>query len=402
MFMKTENVTVIFDRKKKENRLGYGKVEFQIYLGKGQRRYITYGNATSETWPVVEMSKEVQATLSRYRQIVSAMMLLNEPMTIATFAEHEGMLAEPVKAAPAEQPKVTTAKQVANVKKHEQKRRKRNDFIAFCREQTEAESKELKPASVRLRKVCVDALERFGGIKTYADLTASNILAFDEWLRDGTRKTSTIYDNYHKKLHHFIRVLKMRDEIGKDPYEGLKINRGQYNEREPLNEAELATLRKAELTPKLDRVRDLFVFSAYTGLAYCDVMAFEFNEMTEQVDGICYIDGRRLKTGTKFFTPILRPAMDVLRKYDYRLPVISNQKLNDYLKVVQEKVGIKTRMTFHVARHSFATLALAHDVPIENVARMLGHKDIKVTQVYAKILPKTIERHSALLNSAIV
>lgn len=392
--MRTETVTVIFDRKKTASRLGYGKVDIRIYLSSKERKFFTVGTATLENYETVMADKAIQNKVKSFRKIVAAMEVLGEPMTIANFVSHledkDGAIKKDL-----EERKTRSAKAAARKKNH-------HDFIAFCREQTEQESLELKPASIRLRKVCINALEQFGGIKTYNDLTAANIMAFDEWLRDGTRKTSTIYDNYHKKLHHFIRVLKMRDEIRKDPYEGLKISRGQYNEREPLNEMELAELRKATLTPKLDRVRDLFVFSAYTGLAYCDVMAFNYQEMTETVGDISYIDGRRLKTGTKFFTPILRPAMDVLRKYDYQLPVISNQKLNDYLKVVQERVGIKTRMTFHVARHSFATLALAHDVPIENVARMLGHKDIKVTQVYAKILPKTIERHAVLLNSSLI
>lgn len=108
--------------------------------------------------------------------------------------------------------------------------------------------------------------------------------------------------------------------------------------------------------------------------------------MTKKEGDLYYIDGSRIKTDTKYFTPILAPAMKVLEKYDYRLPKISNQKANDYLHVIQTELRIRQNLTFHVARHSFATLALAHDVPIENVARMLGHENIKTTQIYAKIL----------------
>ena len=115
-----------------------------------------------------------------------------------------------------------------------------------------------------------------------------------------------------------------------------------------------------------------------------------------------YIDGSRIKTDTKFFTPILAPAMKVLEKYDYQLPKISNQKANDYLHVIQMELHISQKLTFHVARHSFATMALAHDVPIENVARMLGHQDIKTTQIYAKVLRSTIERHATALQQSII
>ena len=80
---------------------------------------------------------------------------------------------------------------------------------------------------------------------------------------------------------------------------------------------------------------------------------------------------------------------------------MSNQKLNDYLRLVQSRACLSKKMTSHVARHTFATWVLAHDVPIENVTRMLGQKDVRTTQVYAKILPKTIQRHAESLNQSI-
>ena len=83
--------------------------------------------------------------------------------------------------------------------------------------------------------------------------------------------------------------------------------------------------------------------------------------------------------------------MEILEKYDFQLPKLSNQKLNDYLKVIKELAKIHKPMTSHVARHSFATLSLTYDIPIENVSRMMGHKDIKTTQIYAKILKKNVE-----------
>jgi site-specific recombinase XerD len=193
----------------------------------------------------------------------------------------------------------------------------------------------------------------------------------------------------------------MADMIPIDPYERVKIKRGKSKERQPLTEEELNQLRTMKLNQKLAQVRDLFIFSAYTGLAYCDVQIFDFDLMTEKSADIYYIDGQRLKTGIRFFTPILQPAMDVLKKYNFELPKISNQKGNDYLHVIQSMMGLNKSLTFHVARHSFATLALSHGVPLEDVARMLGHEDVHTTLIYAKILKNTIQQFSSVLQKSI-
>ena len=102
---------------------------------------------------------------------------------------------------------------------------------------------------------------------------------------------------------------------------------------------------------KETKARDLFIFAAYTGLAYCDVMDFNFRIMTEQSGDMYFIDGSRLKTGTNFFTLILPPAMEVLQRYNYQLPKISNQKANDYLHIIESRLGINKSMTFHCSRH---------------------------------------------------
>jgi site-specific recombinase XerD len=118
---------------------------------------------------------------------------------------------------------------------------------------------------------------------------------------------------------------------------------------------------------------------------------FNYDTMVEKHNGLYYIDGLRNKTSVRYYTPILPPAWAVLVKYDFNLPVISNQKLNDYLHVIQMRLQINKEMTCHVGRHSFATLLLCYGFPMEQVQRMLGHRNIKTTQIYGKILKKTIE-----------
>ena len=275
----------------------------------------------------------------------------------------------------------------------------KKSFIDFIKNELQYEN--LREGTIRHKNCVITALECFGKIKTIGDLTVPNIRSFDRWLRSTGERTDVTIWGYHKRVKKYTRILKQNGTIDIDPYQVCKFSHGQCKERTPLTENELLKMRKMRLEKKLERVRDLFIFSAYTGLAFSDVQSFDFDNMTQKIDNMYYIDGSRTKTGVKFYTPILKPAMDVLKKYNFILPSISNQKANDFLHVIEAQMGLKKNLTFHLARHTFATLALANDVPIENVARMLGHTDIKTTQIYAKILNTTIERHSCNLQRRI-
>ena len=375
--MATKNVTVIFDRQGNVAKKGRGKVEIRVYLAANVRKYIVVGETTKNGWKSFQKSPELLEQVERYEQIVKAMKLLGEDMTIENFNVHvDG----------------------ENVKKTKENPLNRI-FTDFIREELKREK--LREGTKRHKDHVIETLEAFGKIKTLADLTPANIRAFDRWLHDTGERTDVTVWGYHKRVKKYTRILKLNEIIPQDPYELCKFSRGHSKERTPLSEEELIALRNVKLIDKLDRVRDLFIFAAYTGLAYVDVQSFDFDKMTQKIGKIYYIDGTRIKTGTPFYTPILKPAMDVLNKYNFKLPRITNQKANEYLHVIEAILGTQKSLTFHLARHSFATLALAHDVPIENVARMLGHTDIKTTQIYCKILKTTIERHSLSLDSAI-
>ena len=388
--MLKENVTVIFDRKKQAAKRGSGKVELRIYLGRTERKYISLGDFPAEKWEKFASSPQVKAERRKCEQIVGAMELLGNEMTIATFdAYYYGE---------EEQPSfISTPKKVVTAKPKTKVQPSIN-FIEYMKEHIKAE--DISEGTRKHKQCTLNALKRFGKIQKLTDLTSNNLVAFDEWLHDGTRSDVGIH-TYHKHLKKYSHLLYIEGKIGVDPYTQVKFKRGECKEREPLTEAELQKLRKIKLDDKLDKVRDLFVFSAYTGLAYCDVQAFDFEKMTEQQGKLYYIDGSRIKTASKFFTPILGPAMEVLKKYKFVLPKISNQKANDFLHLIETALKLNKPLTFHVARHSFATLALAHDIPIENVSRMLGHKNIRTTQIYAKVLKTTIERHAENLQRAI-
>lgn len=373
--MAKKNVTVIFDRQGVVGKTGRGKVEIRVYLAANVRKYIVVGEATKTGWKSYQNSKELQLQVEKYEEVVRAMKLLGEEMTIENFNAH------------------------IEVEKKETKSSLQRNFIEFMREEVNREK--LRDGTLRHKKLVIETLECYGKIKTFADLTPANIRAFDRWLRDTGERTDVTVWNYHKRIRKYTRMLKLNELIEQDPYDLCKIPHGHSKMRVPLVEEELCQLRKVKLNEKLDRVRDLFIFSAYTGLSYIDVQRFDFETMTRRIGSIYYIDGERIKTGTSFYTPILKPAFKVLQKYHFKLPRISNQKANDYLHVIEAICSFNKTLTFHLARHSFATLALAHDVPVEDVARMLGHTDIKTTQIYCKILKTTIERHSVALASRI-
>ncbi|MBO4662604.1 MAG: tyrosine-type recombinase/integrase [Bacteroidaceae bacterium] len=376
--MYKKNVTVIFDRLGAVKKTGRGKVEIRVYLDRNVRKYIVVGETTKTGWLSYQNSKELQLQVEKYDEIVRAMKTLGEDMTIENFNAYL---------------------EDEQAKKESKKPLQRN-FIEFMREEVRREK--LRDGTLRHKKLVIETLECYGKIRTLADLTPANIRAFDRWLHDTGERTEVTIWNYHKRIKKYTRILKLNEIIDNDPYEYCKISRGHSKPRTPLTEQELLKMRKVKLIDKLDRVRDLFIFAAYTGMAYADVQRFNFKEMTHKIGRLYYIDSERLKTGTEFYTPILKPAMDVLKKYDYKLPRITNQKANDYLHVIEVQCGFKKSLTFHLARHSFATLALAHDVPIEDISRMLGHSDIKTTQIYCKILKTTVQRHSEALASRIL
>lgn len=373
-----KNIKVIFDRKKTVEKTGFGKVEICIYLKGGERKFETVATSTLNDWESVVQSKDIQAKLLHYEHIINAMTVLGEDMTIKNFNSH--VFQEPI-----ETPVNDTAEPAMTFNGYDLSQ----SFVEFCRNHMQDEN--LAKNSIKNFNVVFDSLEVSGILNTFADLTPTNVRAYDSWLRKTRKRTDYTINGYHKKVHKYTKILWQMEMIASDPYDHVTFPKGSNKERNPLTEEEIIKIRDAKLTGYKDRARDLFIFMAYTGLAYCDLCLFDFETMTEKYGNCYYIDGERLKTGSKFFTPILPPAMAVLEKYDFKLPYMANQRVNDYLHIVQEKLDITKSVTCHIGRHSFATLMLSYDIPIEKVKRMLGHKNIATTQIYAKILKKNVE-----------
>ncbi|MGJ8550940.1 site-specific integrase [Winogradskyella wichelsiae] len=184
--------------------------------------------------------------------------------------------------------------------------------------------------------------------------------------------------------------------MDRDPFVRWKMTYDKTN-REFLSEQELKNLEdKVFISERLDRVRDLFVFSCYTGISYVDLMNLTSSHLVLGMDGGNWIMTKRQKTNTIVKVPLLGKALEIITKYkdhpvtkvtESLLPIMTNEKLKVYLKEVANFVGIEKNLTFHMARHTFATtITLSNGVPIETVSKRLGHTKISNTQIYARVL----------------
>ena len=203
-----------------------------------------------------------------------------------------------------------------------------------------------------------------------------------------------------QRLRKVVTLAYHLEWIDRDPFVRWKMTYDKTN-REFLSEVELKNLEdKVFISKRLDRVRDLFVFSCYTGISYVDIMNLKPNNLVISIDGGNWIMTKRQKTDTIVKVPLLGQALDIVNKYKDHpstavngslLPVLTNEKLNVFLKEVANFVGIQKNLTFHMARHTFATtITLSNGVPIETVSKLLGHTKISTTQIYARVLENKI------------
>ena len=200
--------------------------------------------------------------------------------------------------------------------------------------------------------------------------------------------------------------------LDKDPFVSYASKMREVN-RAFLDEADLEAIATKEFKgDRLNQVRDIFLFSCYTGLAYIDVKQLTRNNISIGIDGERWIFTNRQKTDTPSNIPLLPVAEEILNKYKLHpqcvnenrlLPVLSNQKMNSYLKEIGDVCGITKELTFHIARHTFATtITLTNGVSIESVSKMLGHRSIKTTQHYAKIVDKKLSEDMGALRIKLV
>ena len=241
-----------------------------------------------------------------------------------------------------------------------------------------------------------------------SDLDYGFIIGFENFLRSYTPKIGQPRIGNNTAMKHIKRLRRMvtlayrMEWIDRDPFVNFKI-KIEKKERGFLTKTELQAVE--DLSSSIERlvvVRDLFVFSCYTGISYSDIIELTSKNIVSGIDDNPWIMATRTKTGTPFKIPLLAKAGYLIDKYsehirtcesDNLLPKLSNQKLNSYLKEIADLCGIKKNLTFHMARHTFATtVTLSNGVPIETVSKLLGHTKLTTTQIYAQVVEKKVSQ----------
>ena len=254
--------------------------------------------------------------------------------------------------------------------------------------------------------LCNKMLE-YGKITRWQDLSVESIYDFDTWLHqqdvhlsenqlnagmEPRKMGDTGVSAYHKSLRAMLnRALKM-GKIQANPYDRLRgeFKHSKRETTEYLTEDQMQKILDIEPVQgsQVDMARDLFIFQMYTGLAYVDTQRFDATQYRE-VDGKWKFIGERVKTGVPYVSMLLPPVVEVLKKYDWHVPKMNNQKYNQLLKAIGMVIGIE-RLHSHMGRHTFGTWMLSNGAKIENVSRMMGHTNITQTQRYAKVLAQSV------------
>lgn len=266
-------------------------------------------------------------------------------------------------------------------------------FLEFCNQRAEVRKYGKRKDSQERYNRFMKFFKAWGKIRTFEDIKESNVIAYDKYLSSKGMKPYSKWNNYHRFLNSFILDAIDAGYIRKNPYKWVNIEKdksttgiGKY-----LSPDEFRKLKGWTMpTNCLERVRDIFVFQTYTCLSYADLRDFDARRIQE-VKGMKVYTGSRHKTNVPFTIPILSPAWDILMKYEGKLPIISNVKYNEYLKLVAHVVGITKPVSSHWARHTGATLLLNEGINMKIVSKICGHSSTRITeQIYAKLLDETV------------
>ena len=239
-----------------------------------------------------------------------------------------------------------------------------------------------------------------------SNLDYSFIVDFEYYLKaheptDHQRKISNNTAMKHlQRLRKMLTMAYHLEWIDRDPFVRFKSS-FEKREREFLSESELLKLENFHSpVNRLNIVKDLFVFSCYTGISYIDLNNLTRDNIVKGIDGNDWLITKRQKTKTNVKIPLLDKALELVFKYENHprvvanngiLPRLSNQRINAYLKEIADLCKIKKNLTFHIARHTFATtVTLSNGVPIETVSKLLGHTKIATTQIYARVIERKV------------
>lgn len=380
--MKNFKIRAVFNRRRTATPEKAAKVEIELFFSRTERKWIVtdielYSNQWEDGFVVrhakeKQLNKQINEEIKKCKGIIESLRANGREINLTNF----------------------------NLAFDTKKDTSCDSFLDFMYD--EIQRRNMCDSTRRIHLIALEALRRSRTIRTFSDLTPRNIQLFDTFLRreDPKREQTTIH-SYHRRIKPYVNEAMRLELIEESPYKVFRDVRGKHKNRQPLTQEELDAIRNLSIQNSyVANIRDMFIFCCYTGIAYADLQVFDYNTYVVMHNGMSYIDGSRTKTGTQFYTPILRPAMEILLRHDYKFHVPTVQAYNRNLKVIAEIIGLKKPLTSHIARHTFATtVVLANGIPIETLSKMLGHTKISVTQVYAKILNSSVEKQAEKLNS---
>ena len=271
-----------------------------------------------------------------------------------------------------------------------------NDFLTWLEERIMMLG--VSESTRRQHLVMHRCLKEWGVIRRFEDLTTRNLKLWDDHIRTKVSAQTSVH-SYHKRLKPYIFEAIQFGLIKQNPYETLRIPRGHSEGVKFLTEEERDRIAQLECFGPVEKARDLFIFACYTGLSYADLVKIRKEDLIKQGDDYCIRD-KRQKTNVPYTIVLLPQAMDILRKYNYCLNVMTNQKCNENLKLIAHMANIHINLTMHVGRHTFATWALNRGIGIETVSKMLAHSNVTMTEKYAKVLQASVVQGYDVLKAA--
>lgn len=373
-YNKTPRVSVVYDFKKKASETKKGDVYVRVYHNHNKRVYIStgvqvYPSEWSDEFHVYNREDAVQLNRVIDEQYKKACDMVREAVQANNdLPERDVMKID----------------------------RSDASFLDFMI--NEIENSDLAKGTLKHHRTVYSSLCEFGKIRRYEHVTPSNVNQYIQWIKKRTIgklvdgeveqvpiSQVAVYD-YFKVLRKYVRVAQERGYLPLNALLGVHVSRGQSGEREHLSDEEIKRWINTPMpNVHLRNARDRFIVQMGTGLSYADMLITDFTKR-QVLDGMTTLSGRRVKTNKNFFLVILPMAVDVLSRWEWKVPKISNQDYNRYLTEVASICQIEKHITSHIGRHTYACQCLANGVRLEAVQRTLGHSSIKTTQIYARLV----------------
>ena len=382
--VKMPRVRFVFDRKKTANKTNKkGLIEVEVYFN-GKRTYFSTGMSVFKDQWKKDAIIGLQTMIEDNKFINSYKTILQDAVN-NQFKETQSVNFDELR-------KIF-------VKSKQEDKPSAPTFLDFMKERMQ--TRPMAYGTWKQHRSVLNVLKDWGKIRTFEDLTPSNIKLWDE-LSIKNSKTGKPIETYHKVMKIYVREAITFGHISKDnnPYDGFKIKRDRSVKHAFLTQAELNKWCKVKLPSKLaETARDLFVFCCYTGLSYADLSNFDTSLIFEDNGGLRYVNDR-VKSEETFHITILKPAKKILDKYNWQLPKMDAHVYNRYLKDIALICGITKTITSHCGRCTFAsTVLLANGFGLKTIANAMGHTNTRQTEEYAKLVSYNVDRSFDELNA---